>query len=133
MARKFNDSQRRAAQIKLLGALKLQPLSHEPPSASGNVEDEDDLMQCDSQVPSSSTLDRTFNSRTSRVSQQGDVHIAIDKPVPLRCDAKSAEVAFSQACGSSRYKDTVDKTLALENVQGVWKITRETVTKGRSF
>lgn len=105
MAR-LNDSQRRAAQIKLLGALKLQPLSHEPPSASGNVEDEDDLMQCDSQVPSSSTL---------------------------RCDAKSAEVAFSQAYGSSRYKDTVDKTLALENVQGVWKITRETVTKGRSF
>lgn len=71
--------------------------------------------------------------RTSRVSKQGDVRIAISKFMPVRCDAKSAEVAFSQEYGSTGYKDTVEKTLALENVQGVWKITRETVTKGRSY
>jgi len=71
--------------------------------------------------------------RTSRVSKQGDVQIAISKLVPVRCDAKSAEVAFSQEYGSAGYKDTVDKVLALENQQGVWKITRETVTKGRSY
>jgi adhesin transport system outer membrane protein len=194
----------------LLGALKLQPMSAEAPSASGNTEDEDDLLQCSSQVPASSTLDRTFSSRpaslpadpvkpiaatapavpavavvaiptnncaqlqkavdgwldawnrkdvarylgtyssgfvpakgmdrkqweamrASRVGKQGDVQIAISKFVPLRCDAKSAEVAFSQEYGSSGYKDTVEKTLALENIQGDWKITRETVTKGRSY
>jgi adhesin transport system outer membrane protein len=191
----------------LLGALKLRPLSDELPSASGNTEGEDDLMQCDNQAPASPTLDRTFNSRpaslpadpvkpiaaavpvvaalaspangceqlpkmvdgwldawnrkdvarylgtysssfvpakgmdrkqweamrTSRVSKQGDIQIAISKLVPVRCDAKSAEVAFSQEYGSSGYKDTVEKTLALENIQGEWKITRETVTKGRSY
>lgn len=71
--------------------------------------------------------------RTSRVSKQGDVQIAISKLVPVRCDAKSAEVAFSQEYGSTGYKDSVDKVLSLENIQGVWKITRETVTKGRSY
>lgn len=51
---------------------------------------------------------------------------------PLRCETKTAEVAFSQEYGSTNYRDSVNKTLALENVQGVWKITRETVTKGGS-
>jgi adhesin transport system outer membrane protein len=71
--------------------------------------------------------------RTSRIGKQGDIRIAISKLVPKRCDAKSAEVAFSQEYGSAGYKDTVDKVLALENIQGVWKITRETVTKGRIY
>ncbi len=47
----------------LLSALKLQPLSHEVPNAAGNAEDDDALMVCDNQVPTASTLDRTFNSR----------------------------------------------------------------------
>jgi adhesin transport system outer membrane protein len=71
--------------------------------------------------------------RRSRISKQGDIQIVIGKLTPVRCDAKSAEVAFSQEYGSSGYNDTVDKTLALENVRGAWKIVRETVTKGRSY
>ena len=71
--------------------------------------------------------------RTSRISKQGDIQITIGKVTPLRCDAKAAEVAFSQEYGSANYKDSVNKTLAMENVRGVWKITRETVTKGRSY
>lgn len=71
--------------------------------------------------------------RTSRISKQGDIQITIGKVTPVRCDAKTAEVAFSQEYGSANYKDSVNKTLALENVQGVWKITREAVTKGRSY
>lgn len=193
----------------LLSSLNLQTLAAEVPGTSGNAEDEDALMQCDSQVPARSTLDRTFNSRpaslpadpvkppavptpaapaaiptastaadcaklpqtvqtwlkawnskdvpgylgtysgnfvpgnamdrkqwesmrTSRISKQGDIQITIDSVKPLRCDTKTAEVAFTQEYGSANYKDSVNKTLAMENVQGVWKITRETVTKGRS-
>ncbi|QTN26885.1 TolC family outer membrane protein [Rhodoferax sp. AJA081-3] len=71
--------------------------------------------------------------RTSRISKQGDISITIGKVSPVRCDNKTAEVAFSQEYGSVNYKDSVNKTLALENVKGVWKITRETVTKGRSY
>jgi adhesin transport system outer membrane protein len=71
--------------------------------------------------------------RTSRISKQGDITITIGKLTPVRCDSKTAEVAFSQEYGSVNYKDSVNKTLALENVKGVWKITRETVTKGRSY
>ncbi len=194
----------------LLSALKLQTMAVDVPTASGNAEDEDALMQCDSQVPVSATLDRSFNSRpaslpadpvkppvapapavpvapaptnttadcaklpqtvetwlkawnsknvaaylgaysgnfvpgnamdrkqweamrTSRISKQGDIQITIGTVTPVRCDAKTAEVAFSQEYGSANYKDSVNKTLALENVQGAWKITRETVTKGQSY
>ncbi|MES2949427.1 MAG: TolC family outer membrane protein [Pseudomonadota bacterium] len=199
-----------AASGSLLSTLQLQTLSAEIPDASGNAEDEDALMQCDNQIPASSTLDRTFNSRpaslpadpvrpvpvatptvpvatepanptadcaqlpkavqtwleawnrkdvtrylgaysssfvpskamdrkqweamrTNRISQQGDIQITTGKVTPLRCDAKTAEVAFTQEYGSVNYKDTVNKTLAFENVKGAWKITRETVTKGRSY
>jgi len=194
----------------LLSALKLQTLSSEVPNASGNAEDDDALMSCDSQIPTASTLDRTFNSRppslpadpvkppvaaasvvpvvvppvnvaadcaklpqtvqtwlkawnskdvpgylstysgnfipgnamdrkqweamrTSRINKQGDIQITVGNVTPLRCDTRTAEVAFSQEYGSVDYKDRVNKTLAMENVQGVWKITRETVTKGRSY
>ena len=71
--------------------------------------------------------------RTTRISKQGDIQITIGKVTPLRCDAKAAEVAFPQEYGSANYKDSVNKTLAMENVQGTWKITRETVTKGHSY
>ena len=71
--------------------------------------------------------------RTSRISKQGDIQITIDKVTPIRCDNRTAEVTFSQEYGSVNYKDSVNKTLALENVKGAWRITRETVTKGRSY
>lgn len=71
--------------------------------------------------------------RTNRINKQGDIQIAIGQVTPVRCDNKTAEVAFSQEYGSANYKDSVNKILALENVKGVWKITRETVTKGRSY
>ena len=195
----------------LLSTLKLQTLSPEAPSASGNAQDDDALMQCDIQVPTVPALDRSFNSRpatlpadpgkpvtgattaaaialppttppadfcsqvpkavqtwldawnkkdvsaylgaysgsfvpeksmtrnqwetmrTSRINKQGDIQIAIGKVTTVRCDNKTAEVAFSQEYGSVNYKDSVNKTLNLENLKGAWKITREAVTKGRSY
>lgn len=85
-------------------------------------------------VPEKSMGRKQWESiRTSRISKQGDIQITIDKVTPLRCDNKTAEVTFSQEYGSVNYKDSVNKTLALENVKGAWKITRETVTKGRSY
>jgi adhesin transport system outer membrane protein len=196
-----------AASGSLLGALKLQTLSNDAPPASGNTDNDDELLLCNSETPQMPALDRTFSSRPaslpadpvkplavaipaptqpatptadcaqlpkvvdawlgawnrkdvaaylgayssnfvpgkgmdyrqwesmrrSRISKQGDIQIVIGKLTPVRCDAKSAEVAFSQEYGSSGYNDTVDKTLALENVRGAWKIVRETVTKGRSY
>lgn len=194
----------------LLGALKLQTLSQETPTASGNTEDDDELMQCSSQIPSTPALDRTFNSRPAslpadpvkpaaapapvvvatptpapaiaacgqlpgmvdgwldawnrqdvtrylatysanfvpakgadrkeweamrktRISKQEGIRISIGKLDTLRCDGKSAEVAFAQEYGSASYQDKVQKTLSWENVQGTWKITRESVTKGRTY
>ena len=71
--------------------------------------------------------------RKTRISKQGDLQITIGKVQPVRCDAKTAEVSFPQEYGSVDYKDKVEKTLLLEQVQGVWKITKETVTKGRTY
>jgi adhesin transport system outer membrane protein len=42
-------------------------------------------------------------------------------------------VAFKQEYGSVDYRDTVEKTLSLEQIDNNWKILRETVTKGRTF
>ena len=186
----------------LLGALKLQALANETPDASGNTEEDDDLMQCSTQVAANPTLDRTFNSRPAnspqepvkpvaavvpvspnavcmelpkvvedwlaawnrkdltaylatyadsfvpankmkrkpweamrkaRITKQGDLQIVMGKVVPIQCDAKTAEVSFPQEYGSIDYKDKVEKTLSLEKVKGVWKITKETVTKGRTY
>ena len=47
----------------LLNALKLQTLSPDVPNDSENAEADDALMVCDSQIPTVSTLDRTFDSR----------------------------------------------------------------------
>jgi adhesin transport system outer membrane protein len=191
----------------LLSALKLQSLAPETPSASGNTEDDDELMQCNTQIPTVPTLDRTFTSRPAnlpadpvkplvvpvpvaaqpptpqtacaqlptavdgwlnawnrkdvnqylgaysasfvpakgtdrnqweamrkaRISKQEGIHISIGKVETLRCDGKSAEVSFAQEYGSATYQDKVEKTLSWENVQGTWKITKEAVTKGRSY
>ncbi|MEI8156942.1 MAG: TolC family outer membrane protein [Burkholderiales bacterium] len=191
----------------LLSALKLQALSNDAPEASGNTEDDDELMQCDNQIPTTPTLDRTFNSRpanlpadpvipvaavvhvpvvptnsdaqcaelpkaveswldawnskdvtryldaysthfvptkgmnikqwqsmrAARIGKQGDIQITIGKVVPVKCDAQSAEVSFPQEYGSVNYKDNVEKKLSFENVKGIWKITKEAVTKGRAY
>lgn len=71
--------------------------------------------------------------RKTRISKQGDLQITIGAVKPVNCDAKTAEVSFPQEYGSVDYKDKVEKTLLLEKVQSIWKITKETVTKGRTY
>mgnify|MGYP000883488451 FL=1 len=88
----------------------------------------------DNFVPAKGMKRKQWESmRETRISKQGDLQIAIGKVQPVRCDAKTAEVSFPQEYGSVDYKDKVEKTLFLEQVQGVWKITKETVTKGRTY
>jgi adhesin transport system outer membrane protein len=71
--------------------------------------------------------------RKKRISKQGDIKAVISDIKPLACNAKTAEVSFKQEYGSVDYRDSVEKTLSLEQVDGNWKIVRETVTKGRTF
>lgn len=71
--------------------------------------------------------------RKKRISKQGDLKAALTNVRPLRCEANTAEVAFTQTYGSVDYKDVVEKTLSLEFVKGAWRITREAVTKGKTF
>jgi adhesin transport system outer membrane protein len=71
--------------------------------------------------------------RKSRINKPGNIQATITQIRPVNCDARNAEIAFTQGYGSVDYRDQVEKTLSLEKVQGVWKITRETVTKGRTF
>ena len=71
--------------------------------------------------------------RKTRIGKQEDIRISIGKLETVRCDGKSAEVSFAQEYGSATYTDKVQKTLSWENVQGIWKITREAVTQGRSY
>lgn len=73
------------------------------------------------------------NLRKKRISKKGGIQATITNLRPLRCDAQSAEMAFTQEYGSTDYRDQVDKTLQLERVKDTWKITRETVTRGRTF
>ncbi len=71
--------------------------------------------------------------RKARIGKQGDITISIAKLTTVRCDAKSADVSFLQEYASPDFKDTVNKTLSFEMVQGAWKITQEAVTKGRAY
>jgi adhesin transport system outer membrane protein len=71
--------------------------------------------------------------RKKRITKQGDIVTRVDKVSPQKCDAKTAEVSFTQEYGSIDYKDSVEKTLSLAWVGEGWKILRETVTKGRTF
>jgi adhesin transport system outer membrane protein len=72
--------------------------------------------------------------RKKRITEKrGDIQATASQLRPVRCDAPSAEVAFTQGYGSTDYRDEVEKTLLLERLQGTWKITRETVTKGRTY
>ncbi|MEO7106779.1 MAG: TolC family protein, partial [Rhodoferax sp.] len=52
-----------AASGSLLGALKLQNLSKDVSDASGNTDEDDELMTCNTDAPVSPVLDRTFDSR----------------------------------------------------------------------
>jgi adhesin transport system outer membrane protein len=71
--------------------------------------------------------------RKKRVSKQGGISTVLKNITPTRCDSKTSEVSFTQEYGSDDYRDSVEKTLAMEYVNGQWKILRETVTKGRTF
>ncbi|OGB35013.1 MAG: hypothetical protein A3F78_18820 [Burkholderiales bacterium RIFCSPLOWO2_12_FULL_61_40] len=71
--------------------------------------------------------------RKKRVGNQGGFSTVLKNIKPSRCDAKTSEVTFTQEYASDNYRDIVEKTLAMEYVNGQWKIIRETVTKGRTF
>jgi len=71
--------------------------------------------------------------RKKRINKQGDIKAVVSDVKPLSCDGKTAEVGFKQEYGSVDYRDSVEKTLSLEQIDNQWKILRETVTKGRTF
>ena len=85
----------------LLDTLKLRTLSPEVPSASGNAQDDDALMQCDSHIPVSPVLDRTFNSRpiTAAAAPTTPTVVAaapVPVPVPAPVTAASPDAACAQ-------------------------------------
>ena len=71
--------------------------------------------------------------RKKRLSKQGSLTAALSNIKTVSCAGGAAEMAFTQSYGSDDYRDVVEKTLSMEFVKGTWKITRETVTKGRTF
>lgn len=71
--------------------------------------------------------------RKKRVNKQGGISTVLKDITPTRCDTKTSEVSFTQEYGSVDYRDTVEKTLVMEQVNGQWRILRETVTKGRTY
>jgi adhesin transport system outer membrane protein len=71
--------------------------------------------------------------RRTRINKSGNIQTTISQMNPVSCDAKNAEIAFTQSYESANYRDEVEKTLSMERVQGAWKIVLETVTKGRTF
>ena len=186
----------------LLSALQLRPISNEVPPAPGGNESDDELMRCNTELPTMTVLEKENlpkvevapaavlpvvapqpptpavgdctkvtqavegwigawnrkdvtaylgaysdkfvpaqgmsyaaweNLRKKRINKQGDLKAELANVRLLRCEANVAEIAFTQTYGSVDYKDVVDKTLSLEFVKGAWRITREAVTKGRTF
>jgi len=71
--------------------------------------------------------------RQKRLSKQGDLKASLSNIQTRSCLGKTAEVSFTQEYGSVDYKDTVEKTLSLEFSNGAWRITQESVTKGRTY
>jgi outer membrane protein, adhesin transport system len=71
--------------------------------------------------------------RKNRINKKGSIKLLVSEIQPIACEAKVAEVSFSQTYESSDYDDTVEKTLSLVRVDKAWKIVKETVTKGRTF
>lgn len=88
----------------------------------------------DSFVPAQGLSRSQWESlRKKRVGKQGGISTVLKNITPAQCDGKTTEVSFTQEYGSEDYRDTVEKTLSMEYVGGVWKILKETVTKGRTF
>lgn len=83
--------------------------------------------------PQGMTYAQWTTLRKKRLSKHGALTTTISNIKPVNCAAGSAEVAFTQSYGSDDYRDVVEKTLSMAYVKGAWKITRETVTKGRTF
>lgn len=71
--------------------------------------------------------------RKARVGKQGGISTVLKNITPANCNDKTTDVSFTQEYGSDDYRDTVEKTLRLEQVNGQWKILQETVTRGRTF
>ena len=71
--------------------------------------------------------------RKKRVNKQGDIKAVLSDIQTTRCENNQATLSFAQEYGSQDYRDTVEKTMELELVNGQWKILREVVTKGRTF
>ena len=71
--------------------------------------------------------------RKQRINKKGDIKAVISAIKPIGCEAKTAEVSFTQVYDSPDYRDNVEKTLSLVRVEKAWKIVKETVTKGRTF
>jgi len=71
--------------------------------------------------------------RKKRVGKQGGISTVLKNITPAQCTGKNTEVSFVQEYGSDDYRDVVEKTLSMEYVGGMWKILKETVTKGRTF
>lgn len=71
--------------------------------------------------------------RQQRINKKGDIKAVISEIKPIGCEAKTAEVSFTQVYDSPDYKDNVEKTLSLVRVDKAWKIVKETVTQGRTF
>jgi len=72
----------------LLNALKLQTLTPESPSASGNTEDDDELMQCSTQIPTVPKLDRSLATRPSSLPTEPVKPAAV---VPVAVPAPAAD------------------------------------------
>jgi adhesin transport system outer membrane protein len=71
--------------------------------------------------------------RKQRLSQNSASKAILSDIKTVSCAQGSAELSFTQTYGSVDHSDIVEKTLSMELVRGQWKITRETVTKGRTY
>lgn len=71
--------------------------------------------------------------RKKRISTQSNISVVAKNITPSQCDSKTSQVSFTQEYGSADHRDSTEKTLAMEYVNGQWKILRETVTTGRTF
>jgi adhesin transport system outer membrane protein len=71
--------------------------------------------------------------RKQRLSQNSASKAILSDIKTVSCAQGAAELSFTQTYGSVDHSDIVEKTLSMELVKGQWKITRETVTKGRTY
>lgn len=71
--------------------------------------------------------------RKKKLAKQGKLTVNLKDIRPGCCDNNTAELMLSQEYSSVNYKDIVQKTLSFEFVNNAWRITRETVTQGKTF